>query len=272
MEYIIRPKDSLFFINLKELWFYRELFAIFAWRDFKVRYKQTFLGIAWAVFQPLVSMIVFTVFFGNLAKIPSGNLPYPLFVLIGLVFWTLFSNGLTHASNSLVENENIIKKVYLPKIALPLSSVLTVSVDFLINLVMLLIVALFYQRVPPLITIVLLPYVFVITILTTSGLGLFLSAVNVKYRDVRYILPFFIQILIFLTPVIYPTSIITKSHRLIYALNPLVGVIESVRAIFSTTVDLNLPVLGISTLAAGFCFLFGLYFFNKTERFFADII
>lgn len=272
MELRIKPKSSLFFINLKEIWLYRELFYIFAWRDIKVRYKQTFLGVAWAIFQPLVSMIIFTVFFGNFAKIPSGDLPYPLFVLIGLVFWTFFSGALTHASNVLVENENIIKKVYVPKIVLPLSSIVTAGVDFLVNLIMLIIVALIFGKVPPLLTLFIIPFGFLITAIAASGLGLFLSAVNVKYRDVRYILPFFIQIMIFLTPVIYPSSILDPSHRLLYALNPMVGIIENVRAIFSGSIGLNYLTLGISSLSAIFIFFIGLIYFNKTEKFFADII
>lgn len=272
MELRIKPKSSLFAIDFKELWSYKELFYIFAWRDIKVRYKQTYLGVAWAVFQPLASMIIFTVFFGNYAKIPSGNLPYPLFVLIGLVFWTYFSTTLTHASNVLIENENIIKKVYIPKIILPLASSVTAGVDFFINLGMLFIVALFYGKLPPLITLLLIPYCFLLTAVSATGLGLFLSAVNVKYRDVRYILPFFIQILIFLTPVIYPSAILDPSHRLIYALNPMVGVIENMRAIFSSNIEINFLILAISSVSAVVCFAVGLIYFNRTEKFFADII
>ena len=272
MELRIKPKSSLFAIDFKELWLYKELFYIFAWRDIKVRYKQTYLGVAWAVFQPLASMVIFTVFFGNYAKIPSGSLPYPLFVLIGLVFWTYFSSSLTLASNTLIEKENIIKKVYIPKIILPLASCVTTGVDFIINLIMLFIVALFYGKLPPLITLVLIPYCALLTAISAAGLGLLLSAVNVKYRDVRYVLPFFIQILIFLTPVIYPSSILDPSHRLIYALNPMVGVIENMRAIFSPNVGINFPILLVSSISAAICFIVGLIYFNRTEKFFADII
>src|SRR3989344_3160470 len=177
----IKPTKTNFYLNLNELWHYRELFFIFAWRDIKIRYKQTFLGIAWVIFQPLVSMVVFTVFFGNFAKIPSGNLPYPLFVLCGLVFWTFFSNTLSSASSSLVSNENIIKKVYFPKVILPLSTVVTGSVDLFISLILLFIVGLYFKFIPPPATVIVILLGYSISFMTASGLGLFFSAVNVKY-------------------------------------------------------------------------------------------
>ncbi len=268
----IKPPRTNFYLNLKELWHYRELFYIFAWRDIKVRYKQTFLGIAWVLFQPLVSMVVFTVFFGNFAKMPSGNLPYPLFVLCGLVFWTFFSNSLASASGSLISNENIIKKVYFPKVILPLSTVITGSLDLVISLILLLCVGLYFKFIP---SVTILPVIlsgYVISFLTASGLGLFFSALNVKYRDVRYIIPFFIQTLIFLTPVIYPTSIIKSSGRLLFSLNPLAAVIESMRGVISGSLSIEFLGLGIATLISLVIFLIGLAFFNATEKFFADII
>src|SRR3990167_11180725 len=225
----IKPIKTNFYLNLKELWDYRELFYIFAWRDIKVRYKQTFLGVAWVVFQPLASMVVFTVFFGNFAKIPSGNLPYPLFVLCGLVFWTFFSNTLSSASSSLVSNENIIKKVYFPKVILPLSTIITGSVDLGINIILLFLVGLYFRFIPSFLVLPIILVGYIISFLTASGLGLFFSALNVKYRDVRYIIPFFIQLLIFLTPVIYPISMIQSSGKFFFLLNPMAPVIESMR-------------------------------------------
>lgn len=271
-EITIKPIRTNFYLNFKELWDYRELFYIFAWRDIKVRYKQTFLGIAWVVFQPLVSMVVFTVFFGNFAKIPSGNLPYPLFVLCGLVFWTFFSNTLTSASSSLVSNENIIKKVYFPKVILPLSTVITGSVDLVINIILLFVVSLYFRFIPSLFVLPVIVVGYIISFLTASGLGLFFSALNVKYRDVRYITPFFIQLLIFLTPVIYPTSMIQSSDKFLFVLNPMAIVIESMRSVISGNSSIDFMTLGIATLISSVLFFSGLAFFNATEKFFADII
>lgn len=271
-EITIKPIKTNFYLNLKELWEYRELFYIFAWRDIKVRYKQTFLGVAWVVFQPLASMIVFTVFFGNFAKIPSGNLPYPLFVLCGLVFWTFFSTSLSSAASSLTSNENIIKKVYFPKVILPLSTVVTGSVDLAINIILLFAVGLYFQFIPSLLVVPMIVLGYIISFLTASGLGLFFSAINVKYRDVRYIIPFFIQILIFLTPVIYPTSMIKSYGKFLFMFNPMSAVIESIRAVISGSSGIDLSALGAATAISIFIFLCGLAFFNSTEKFFADII
>ena len=268
----IKPIKTNFYLNLKELWDYRELFYIFAWRDIKVRYKQTVLGVAWVLFQPLVSMVVFTIFFGDFAKIPSGNLPYPLFVLCGLVFWTFFSNTLSFASSSLVSNENIIKKVYFPKVILPLSTVITGSVDLFISFVLLFIVGFYFKFTPSILTLWVIPLGYVISFLTASGLGLFFSALNVKYRDVRYIIPFFIQLLIFLTPVIYPTSIVSSSSKFLFVLNPMSAVIESTRGVIGGGSSIDFLALGTATLIALIIFFFGLAFFNATEKFFADII
>jgi lipopolysaccharide transport system permease protein len=268
----IRPAKTNFYIDLKELWNYRELFYIFAWRDIKVRYKQTALGVAWVIFQPLVSMVVFTIFFGNFAKIPSGNLPYPLFVLCGLVFWTFFSNTLSSSSSSLISNEGIIKKVYFPKVILPLSTVITGSVDLVINLILLFMVGLYFRYIPPLSILLIILFGYLISFLTASGLGLFFSSVNVKYRDVRYIIPFFIQMLLFLTPVIYPTSIIKSSGKFLFVLNPMATVIESMRAAISGSANIDLLVLGVAFGISSLIFFIGLGIFNATERFFADII
>lgn len=271
-EITIRPVKTNFYLNLKELWDYRELFYIFAWRDIKVRYKQTVLGVAWVVFQPLASMLIFTIFFGNFAKIPSGDLPYPLFVLCGLVFWNFFSSALSTASGSLTGNESIIKKVYFPKVILPLSIIVTSSVDFVINIILLFAVGLYFGFIPPLLVLPIILLGYIISFLTASGLGLLFSALNVKYHDVKYIIPFFIQILIFLTPVIYPTSFIKSSGKFLFLLNPMAAVIESMRSVISGNTSIDLMAVGFATLLSLVIFIIGLAFFNATEKFFADII
>ena len=271
-ETIIKPRETLSLNYLKEIWFYREILYIFVWRNIKVRYKQTFLGIAWAIIQPLLSMIIFTIFFGNLAKIPSSNLPYPVFVLCGLVFWNFFSNALSQASNSLIENQHIIQKVYVPKIILPLSSIITAGIDFLINLVLLGIILTVFKQIPSWNIFLVIPLAWIISTISAIGIGFFLSALNVKYRDVRYALPFFIQTMIFVTPVIYGTNIIKNSNKIIMALNPMTGVIESVRVSISGFNNFDWQIISISVISSVVIFFLGLLYFNKTEKFFADII
>jgi len=272
IEIIIKPKSRWGLLDIKELWRYRELFYIFAWRDIKLRYKQTILGAGWAIFQPLISMFIFTIFFGDFAKIPSGTLPYPLFVLTGLVFWVFFSGIVSAASNSLISNEGIVKKVYFPREILPLSTVGANLIDFLISFLLLLAVAYYFHFVPSVSTLFIVPLGLMITILGAGGLGLLLSAFNIKYRDVRYILPFFIQMMIFLTPVIYPIGIMRPSFRYLIALNPMTGVIETVRTVFVANSSLNLVTLGISGVSSVALFIIGLYYFKSTEKFFADLV
>jgi len=268
---IITPKNDWWKIDLNELFEFRNLSYAFAWREIKVRYKQTFLGVAWVVFQPLATMVIFTLFFGSLAKLPSGKLPYSLFVLVGLVYWNFFANVVSHASNSLIENENLIKKVYFPKLLLPLSSVLVGLVDFAINYVLLIGFSLSKGFIPPVsFSIVTLVSLFII-IIAASGLGLFTSSLNIKFRDVRYILPFFIQILLFLSPVIYPSSIVSPAKKLILALNPMTGAIESVRQSISGE-NLDWATIGISGASAMGMFFVGLAYFKSTEKFIADIV
>ncbi len=268
---IIKPKQQLFF-DLTELWQFRDLFLIFVWRNLKVRYKQTFLGVVWAVLQPVLTTVIFTIFFGNIARISSGDLPYSLFVFFGLVYWNFFSSALTSASNSLIENENIIKKAYFPKVILPISSVLTSTVDFLINFVLLLAFTLINGYIPSIWSILLVPLSLLIVATTACGLGLLLASLNVKYRDVRYVLPFFIQILIFLTPVIYPTDIVRPLGKLFLSLNPLTGVIESSRIILTQIGHFQPASLTIALLVSLFCFFVGLSYFKHTEKYFADLV
>ena len=201
METIIRPKKTFSLNDVREMWKFRELLYFFTWRDLKVRYKQTAVGIAWAVFQPFMTMVVFSIFFGKLAKMPSDGIPYPIFVYTGLLIWQFFSSALLDTSNCLIANQAIITKVYFPRLILPVSSVLTKLVDFFIGSFILVGMMFYYHYTPHLIGLLILPVLIFISFLAAVGGGLFLAAINVKYRDVRYILPFFIQILMFLTPV-----------------------------------------------------------------------
>lgn len=269
-EIVIQPKSKLKLFDFAELWRFRELFLIFTWRDIKVRYKQTVLGIVWVIFQPLATSGIFTLFFGKLAKIPSDGLPYELFIFTGLTLWSFFSSALSSSANSMVENANLIKKVYFPREILPFSSIVTLLVDYGINFIALLLVVFYFGYIPSPLIILVLPIVLLIVILTASGLGFFLSSFNVKYRDVRYILPFFIQLLLFLTPIIYPSSIVRSSFRVLFMMNPLAGAIESLRLVISGSSDINFVYLGMSLLTAAVIFILGIYYFRSTEKFFAD--
>lgn len=268
---VIRPKKLFSFSDLREVWDYRELLYFFTWRDLKVRYKQTAIGVLWAVFQPFMTMVVFSVFFGGLLNIPSNGVPYPIFVYTGLLFWQFFSTALADTSNVLITNQSIITKVYFPRLILPLSSVMTKFIDFGIAAIILVGMMMYYGYTPQLIGILVIPLLLLITFMASVGFGLFLASVNVKYRDVRYALPFFIQILLFVTPVIYPASIAGKYSWLL-ALNPMMGVIQSARAALLGTTVLNWTLIGISLAATFLLLLLGIYTFKKTERHFADII
>jgi lipopolysaccharide transport system permease protein len=268
---VIRPRKTFSFKDIKELWQYRELLYFFTWRDLKVRYKQTFIGVAWAIFQPFITMVVFSVFFGGLAKIPSDGVPYPIFVYVGLLFWQFFSSALSDTSMALITNQSIITKVYFPRLILPISSVVTKFVDFLIATLILVGLMFYYSYMPHLSGLLVLPVLLLVTFMASVGLGLFLASINVKYRDVRYALPFFIQILLFLTPVIYPASIAGK-YSFLLAINPMMGVIQSARAAILGTAPINWLLIGISFAGTFVLMVFGTYIFKKTERFFADII
>ena len=268
---IIRPKKIFHLSDLREIWQYRELLYFFSWRDLKVRYKQTAIGAGWAIFQPFITMVVFSVFFGGLAKIPSDNVPYPIFVYVGLLFWQFFSSALSDTSNSLITNQAIITKVYFPRLILPISSVITKFVDFLIATVILVGLMFYYNYTPNLVGLLIIPLLLIITFMAATGAGLFLAAINVKYRDVRYALPFFIQMLLFVTPVIYPASIAGK-YSMFLAINPMMGVIQNARAALLGTAPINWTLLGISSIACFILLLLGIYVFKKVERYFADIV
>jgi lipopolysaccharide transport system permease protein len=272
MQYDIIPPKGLVKINWAELWRYRELFYIFVWRDVKVRYKQTVLGVAWAIFQPFMTMVVFTVFFGSLAKVPSDGIPYPIFVYSGLVFWTYYLSALTGATNCLADNENIIKKVYFPRLVLPISTAVTPIIDFAAALLILFGLMAYFRYTPNFIGLLAIPFLVLVATVAASGLGLFLASLNVKYRDVRYILPFFIQILLYVTPVIYPISLVPEKWQWILYLNPMTGVITVARNFILGQGALNWSYVGISVLSAITVFILGLAYFRKTERFFADIV
>lgn len=268
----IKPQPKWYFLDLKELWHFRELFFIFAWRDVKVRYKQTFVGVGWVLFQPLVNTFIFTIFFGNFAKIPSGSLPYPLFVLLGLIFWGFFSTSLSHAANSFIENTSVLSKVYFPREILPLSAIAVGLIDFLVSFTMFFIVALFYKVHFSWAFSFMVVLGLVITIIASSGLGLLLASINVKYRDVRYILPYFLQIMIFVTPVIYPLNIMRPSFQQIVSLNPMAGVIDGLRSALSSGQVSNPGNLLFALVSSIVIFIFSVIYFRKTQSFFADLI
>ncbi|MFA7192123.1 MAG: ABC transporter permease [Candidatus Paceibacterota bacterium] len=268
---VIKPKKLFSLRDLKEVWNYRELMYFFTWRDLKVRYKQTAIGALWAIFQPFITMVVFTIFFGGLLNVPSDGVPYPIFVYTGLLFWQFFSSALSDTSNVLITNQSIITKVYFPRLILPLSSVATKFIDFAIASLILVGMMIYYGYTPNIIGVLVMPLLLLITFMASTGLGLFLASINVKYRDVRYILPFFIQILMFVTPVIYPAGVLGK-YSWILALNPMMGVIQSARAALLGTTVLNWNLIGLSLLVTTVLLFIGIYTFKKTERHFADII
>jgi len=267
----IKPIKGFINIDWKELWRYRELFYFLSWRDIKVRYKQTAFGILWAILQPFLTMVIFTIFFGRIAGISSNDIPYPIFVYVGLLFWNYFSNSLSSASSALVSNQAIIQKIYFPKIIMPVASTLVFLIDFLFASAILIALMAFYHFSPTLIGILLIIPSLIITFLSFSGLGLIFSAINVKYRDVRYALPFFIQLLIFVTPVIYPTNILGKYQWLWY-LNPMSGVIETIRAGLLGTGAINWGLFASSVLLSIVLFFFGILYFKRAEKDFADLI
>ena len=269
-ELVIKPK-SVFRLDVQEIWEYRELFYFLAWRDLKVRYKQTAIGVAWAVLQPLLTTVVFTVFFGKIAGITTGNIPYPVFAFTGLLFWNYFSNFLSDASGSLVANRGIIEKVYFPRLIVPLSGIVVYLVDFFIGLIMFGVLVIVYGVHVSLLGIAFIIPAVCIATLASSGLGMFFAALNVKYRDVRYALPFFIQLIMFVSPVIYPASVLGR-HQWLWYFNPLSGVLEGTRSLLFGLSPLNVPLLLSSAGMSIVLFVVGLLYFKRTEQWFADIV
>ncbi len=265
----IAPPRGLFHLRLAELWAYRELLYFFVWRDVKIRYKQTAIGVLWVVLQPLLTMLVFTLFFGRLAKLPSEGLPYPVFYFAALVPWMYFNYALQQATNVVVENQRMITKVYFPRLVLPFSSVLSGLVDFAIGFVVLIGVTLFYGMKPGA-PAALLPLFLLLAILTALGVGLWLSALNALYRDVKYVIPFLLQFWMFASPVAYPTSLVPQRWRWLYGLNPMAGVIDGFR--WSLTGHGHAPTISfLVSSAAVLVILFGgLVFFQRMEGTVAD--
>lgn len=271
METIIKPKKTFSLDDLKEVWRFKELLYFFTWRDLKVRYKQTAIGVAWAIFQPFMTMVVFTIFFGKLAKIPSDGIPYPIFVYVGLLLWQFFSSSLSATSSCLIANQSIITKVYFPRLILPISSTFTNLVDFFIASIVLVGMMIYYHYLPNLVGLLILPVLIIISFMAAVSIGLILASINTKYRDVRYALPFFIQIMMFLTPVIYPSSIAGK-YSWIMAINPMTGVIKAARAAILGNAPINWLLLLLSAAVSLIFMIIGIIYFKKTERYFADIV
>jgi lipopolysaccharide transport system permease protein len=273
----IRPSSGWRALDLGELWGYRELLFFLAWRDITVRYKQTALGVAWAVIQPLFTMLVFSIFFGALAKIPSDGLPYPLFALVALLPWQLFAYALTQSSTSLVAEQRLITKVYFPRLLVPLASVLSGLADFVVAFVLVLLMMAYYAVravyvVPLTWNLLAVPLLILIALATALAVGLWLSALNVQFRDVRYTIPFLTQFWMFASPVAYPASLVPEPYRPLYGLNPLVGVVEGFRwALLNTPA----PDWGMMAVSAGVVLALlvgGLFYFRRLEKTFADVV
>jgi len=268
---VIQPTSGWVPLNLGDLWEYRELLYFLTWRDIKVRYKQTVLGMAWAVIQPLFMMVIFTIFFGRLAKVPSDGLPYPIFAFTALLPWQLFSRALTDASTSLVVNERLITKVYFPRLLVPASAVLASLVDFGIAFVLLLGMMIFYA-IAPTGAVWTLPLFILLALMSALGVGFWLSALNAQFRDVRYTLPFLTQFWFFATPVVYPASLVPERWRLLYGLNPMTGVVEGFRwALLGKGGGIE-PMLAVSVIVILVTFIGGLYYFRRMERTLADVV
>jgi lipopolysaccharide transport system permease protein len=256
----------------KDLWDYRELFFFLAWRDILVRYKQTVIGVAWSMIRPLMTMLVFTIVFGKLAKLPSEGVPYPILVFSAMLPWQMFANALSESSNSLIANAPMLSKVYFPRLIVPTSAVIVSLVDFLISFVILGILMVYYQFVPDW-RIFSLPLFLLLTLMAAMGFGNWLAALNVKYRDFRYIVPFLVQFGLYISPVGFSSSVIPEKWRLLYSLNPMVGVIDGFRwAILGGDSKLYLPEILVSIVITFLFFGFGISYFRKTERTFADVI
>jgi homopolymeric O-antigen transport system permease protein len=267
----IQPSTGWTSLGLAELWEYRELLYFLIWRDIKVRYKQTVLGAGWAIIQPMFTMLVFSLFFGKLAKVPSDGIPYPLFSYTALVPWTFFAQGLSQSSDSLVGSANLIKKIYFPRLAIPIGTVCAGMVDFALAFSVLLVLG-FWYGVHPTRNILWLPLFVLLALVTALGVGLWLSAFNVKYRDVKYVVPFFTQVWMFMTPIAYPSSLLSGNWRIVYGLNPMAGVVEAFRWALLGTKTAPSAMIAISWAAAITLLVSGAYYFRRMEKTFADVV
>jgi len=270
-EILIKPGMSA--LNYwRDIWRYRELFFFLAWRDILVRYKQTAIGIAWSVLRPLLTMLVFTIVFGKLARLPSNGVPYPIMVYAAMLPWQFFANSLTESSNSLIDNANLLTKVYFPRLIVPAGSVIVGLLDFLISLVIMFGIMAWYQYLPD-VRMLLLPFFLVLAFLASFGAGLWLSALNVKYRDFRYVVPFLVQFGLYISPVGFSSAIVPEKWRMLYFLNPMVGVIDGFRwAILGDAFPVYWPGLFLSATLTLLMFIGGLLYFRNMERSFADVI
>jgi len=269
---IIEPSSGWVPIKLRELWEFREVLYFLVWRDIKVRYRQTLLGAAWAIVQPFMTMVVFTVFFGRLARMPSDGVPYPLFAFAALVPWTFFANGLTQGAMSLVASGHLITKVYFPRLLVPTARVLGGILDLVLASLVLLAMMAWYDIFPRAAALLWLPALVLLTLVTAVGISLWLSALNVRYRDIQHVVPFLVQLWLFATPIAYPSSLLAEHWRPLYALNPMVGVVEGFRWALLGSGPAPGPMLLSSTLTALVMLVTGTFFFRRIERTFADVI
>lgn len=268
---IIQPSRGWVSLKLREFWEYRELLYFLVWRDVKVRYKQTVLGAAWAVIQPFFTMVVFSLFFGKLAKMPSDGIPYPLFAYAALVPWSFFANGLSQSSNSLVGSSHLITKVYFPRLVVPISSVISGIVDFVLAFVVLLAMMLYFGILPT-VHVIWLPFLLLLAFVTALGVGMWFSALNVQFRDVRYVLPFVTQFWLFATPIVYPSSLLPEPWRTVYGLNPMVGVVEGFRWALLGAQTAPGPMVIVSSFASLVILIGGAFYFKRMEKTFADLV
>lgn len=267
----IEPSKGWVSLGLSQLWRYRELIYFLIWRDIKVRYKQTILGGAWAIIQPLFTMVIFSVFFGRLAKVPSESVPYPIFSLTALVPWTFFANGVSLSSTSLVSDQNLVKKVYFPRLAIPIAKVLAGVFDFALAFLMLPIMMLYYH-IRPTLHVIWLPFFLLLALSTSLGVSMWFSAMHVQFRDVQYVIPFLVQAWLFATPIAYPSTLLAQPWRTIYGLNPMVGVVEGFRwALLGTNIAPG-PMIIVSSIASLALLIGGACYFRRLERTFADVI
>jgi lipopolysaccharide transport system permease protein len=268
---LIEPTRGWVSLGLGELWRYRELIYFFIWRDIKVRYKQTILGGAWAIIQPFFTMLIFSIFFGRLAKIPSDSVPYPIFTYTALVPWQFFANGITQSSTSLVSGSNLVTKVYFPRLALPVSKVLSGVVDFMLAFVMLIGMMLYYH-IAPTAHVLWLPFFFLLALTTSLGVSAWFSAMHVQFRDVQYAVPFLVQVWMFATPVAYPSSLLPEPWRTVYGINPMVGVVEGFRWALLGTKTAPGPMVFVSSLVSIALLVGGVFYFRRLEKTFADVV
>jgi lipopolysaccharide transport system permease protein len=267
----IEPSRGWISLKLRDLWEYRELLYFLIWRDIKVRYKQTALGVAWAVIQPFFTMVIFSIFFGKLARIPSDGIAYPIFAYAALVPWSFFSHGLNQSSNSLVSSAQLIKKVYFPRLIVPIAAVVSGVVDFILAFIVLLGMMLYYGVVPTA-NVVWLPALLLLALITSLGVGLWLSTLNVEYRDVRHAVPFITQFWLFATPIAYPSTLLSEPWRTLYGLNPMVGVVEGFRWALLGTDTRPGAMIFVSSLMALAILIAGAFYFRRMEKTFADVV